>query len=59
MKPEESERMIDAFKRAGNNNVKLTVYPEAQHDSWTETYKNEELYKWFLEHTRPQNKKAK
>ena len=59
VKPEESERMIDAFKRAGNNNVKLTVYPEAQHDSWTETYKNEELYKWFLEHKRPQNKKAK
>jgi predicted peptidase len=54
VKLEESERMIDAFKRAGNKDVKLTVYPEAQHDSWTETYNNEELYKWFLEHTRPQ-----
>src|SRR5687768_2319444 len=50
----ESERMVDVFKRAGNNNVKLTVYPEADHDSWTETYNNEELYKWFLSHTRPQ-----
>jgi predicted peptidase len=59
VKVEESERMIDAFKKAGNNNVKLTIYPEAQHDSWTETYKNEELYKWFLEHTRPQKSAKK
>ena len=57
VKVEESERMVEAFKRAGNNDVKLTIYPEAQHDSWTETYNNEELYKWFLEHTRPQKAK--
>jgi predicted peptidase len=55
VKVEESQRMIDAFKRAGDDDVKLTVYPEAQHDSWTETYNNEELYQWFLEHTRSQN----
>jgi predicted peptidase len=55
VKTEESERMIDAFKRAGNNNVKLTIYPEAEHDSWTETYNNEEVYKWLLEHTRSGN----
>jgi predicted peptidase len=54
VKLEESQRMVDAFKRDGNKDVKLTVYPEAQHDSWTETYNNEELYKWFLEHTRSQ-----
>jgi predicted peptidase len=54
---DESKRMIEAFKRAGNNDVKLTIYPESQHDSWTETYNNEELYKWFLEHTRPQKKR--
>jgi predicted peptidase len=54
---EESQRMIDAFKKAGDTDVKLTIYPEAQHDSWTETYNNEELYKWFLEHTRPQKKR--
>lgn len=50
----ESERMVDIFRtRAGNQNVKLTVYPEAGHDAWTETYKNEELYRWLLSHTRP------
>jgi poly(3-hydroxybutyrate) depolymerase len=49
---EESERMVEAFKRAGSTRVKLTVYPEAGHDSWTETYDNPELYEWFLDHTR-------
>lgn len=49
----ESERMVAALKKAGNNDVKLTVYPEAQHDSWTETYNNEELYEWFLGKSRP------
>ena len=58
VKLEESQRMVDVFKRDGNQNVKLTVYPEAQHDSWTETYNNEELYQWFLEHKRPQAKKS-
>lgn len=46
----ESERMVDALKKAGNENVKLTVYPEADHDSWTETYNNPELYEWLLQH---------
>ena len=50
--PEESERMVDALKKAGVREVELTVYPEAQHDSWTETYGNEKLYEWFLKHRR-------
>lgn len=49
----ESERMIDALKRAGNENTKLTVYPDAGHDSWTETYKNQELFDWLLKHRAP------
>ncbi len=48
----ESERMVDALKRAGLDQVKFTVYPEANHDSWTETYKNPEFYRWLLEHRR-------
>lgn len=47
----ESEKMVKALKKAGSN-VKFTVYPEAGHDSWTETYNNPELYKWFLSHKR-------
>ena len=49
---QESQRMVDALKKAGVTDVKLTVYPEAGHDSWTETYKNPELYEWLLKHER-------
>jgi len=47
----ESERMVKAVEEAGGN-VKFTVYPEAGHDAWTETYNNPELYEWFLSHRR-------
>jgi predicted peptidase len=47
----ESTEMVDALKRAGGD-VQLTVYPEAQHDSWTETYNNPKLFEWFLSHRR-------
>lgn len=52
VKLEESERMIAALKKAGVKGTELTVYPEAQHDSWTETYANAKLYEWFLKHER-------
>jgi hypothetical protein len=42
-----SEDMVSALKKVGND-VKFTVYPEAGHDSWTDTYNNPELYAWFL-----------
>jgi predicted peptidase len=42
-----SEEMFEALK-ACNGNVRLTVYPEAGHDSWTQTYDNPELYTWLL-----------
>ncbi len=43
--------MVEALQKAGSE-VKLTVYPDAGHDSWTETYKNPDLYAWLLQHTR-------
>ena len=30
------------------SDVRLTIYPEAGHDSWTETYENPSLYEWLL-----------
>lgn len=48
---EESERLISKLKEMKNENAKLTVYPEAGHDSWTETYDNPELYDWLLSHS--------
>jgi predicted peptidase len=50
--PSESQRMVDAFKQLGNTECKLTLYPEANHDSWTATYNNSELYTWLLKHHR-------
>jgi predicted peptidase len=46
----ESERMVAALKKIGNKNVKLTVYPEATHNSWAQTYDNPQLYEWFLQY---------
>jgi len=46
-----SEEMVKALKDAGGT-PKFTVYPEARHDSWTETYDNPALYEWFLAHKR-------
>ena len=43
--------MVDALKKAGGE-PKLTVYPEAGHDSWTETYDNPDFYEWLLEQKR-------
>ncbi len=45
----ESEDMVEAVKGRGAD-AKLTVYPEAGHDSWTATYDNPELYDWLLSH---------
>ncbi len=52
--PEESKKMVKALEDCGGN-VKLTIYPEAGHDSWTETYNNPELYEWFLKYKRGKN----
>jgi predicted peptidase len=46
---EKSKEMVEAVRKAGGE-AKLTVYPDADHDSWTQTYNNPELYEWFLSH---------
>ncbi len=46
-----SINMVNAIKKAGGN-AKLTVYPGIDHDSWTKTYENPELYDWLLSHKR-------
>lgn len=49
---QESQTLVDELTKAGGN-VRFTIYPEAEHDSWTETYNNPELYAWFLEQHLP------
>lgn len=51
---EKSKGMVDAVNQAGGH-AKLTVYPNVGHDSWTETYNNEELYQWFSSHSKKQD----
>ena len=47
-----SEEMVTAVEAAGGD-VRLTVYPDATHDSWTKAYSTDALYDWMLSHTRP------
>jgi predicted peptidase len=46
-----SQDMVDALKAAGGK-PKLTIYPDAGHDSWTATYDNEKFYEWLLQQRR-------
>ncbi|MBU2950103.1 prolyl oligopeptidase family serine peptidase [Tamlana agarivorans] len=45
------EQTKEAYKtlKKLNSKTKLTIYPDAKHDSWTETYNNEAVYSWLLE----------
>ena len=45
--PEESRKMVDAVNKSGGN-AKLTIYPENDHDAWSDTYRDKKLYDWLL-----------
>lgn len=45
----ETRRMVQAVEAAGGD-VRFTVYPDADHDSWTRTYDDPALYDWLLSH---------
>ncbi len=51
VRPEKSQEMVDAIKAAGGD-PKLTIYPDAGHDSWTQAYNDQELYDWMLKQTK-------
>lgn len=50
--PSESIQMVEALKQCGGD-VRLTLYPELAHNSWTRTYNNLELYSWMLKQKKP------
>lgn len=52
VKADRSREMVKAIE-AAKGNARLTVYPGVDHDSFTRTYANPELYQWFLKHKRP------
>jgi predicted peptidase len=43
----ETERMVRILRYFGCS-IEFTVYPEAEHNCWTQTYENPKLYEWFL-----------
>jgi predicted peptidase len=43
----ESQRMIDALQALGGD-ARITIYPQAEHDTWTAAYDDPELWKWML-----------
>ena len=50
--PEESRRMADALRAAGGD-VKLTVFPAANHNSWSPAYADPGLWTWLFAQARP------
>jgi predicted peptidase len=52
---EMSQKMVEALKKNGGD-VSFTVYPDAGHDAWTETYANPQVYQWLLQRKRTPKK---
>lgn len=51
-----SELMVNRLKACGGN-VRFTIYKNGNHNAWTETYNNEELYSWLLNQSLDKNRK--
>lgn len=49
--PGGSENMVKAA-RAYNKDIRFTLYPDANHNSWDVTYDNDSLYSWMLSKSR-------
>ena len=48
-----SREMVAAITMAGHpGELRYTEYPGVQHDSWTQTYLNEETYRWLFSQSR-------
>jgi len=50
--PRKSEELVQALRAAGGN-VAYTLYPDAEHDSWTRTYEDPSLWDWLLAQRNP------
>lgn len=45
----ESKDIFSYLQSAGAKDVKLTLYEDLEHDSWTRTYANDEIYRFLLD----------
>ncbi|NRT11997.1 prolyl oligopeptidase family serine peptidase [Flavobacterium sp. 14A] len=44
--------MIYKRLKASNGNVALTIFDDANHDSWSRVYDNKEIYEWMFKQTK-------
>ena len=54
--PQGSIVPIEGLQACGAPDAELTIYPEADHDSWTRTYavgSEVDIYSWMLDFTNP------
>lgn len=49
--PVDMTRRLVAILKENNGHIQYTEYPDTNHDSWTKTYANPELYEWFLKYS--------
>jgi len=48
---ETTEDMVNHLKKAGNENVTVSIKESSDHDCWSEVYSRDELFDWFLRHS--------
>lgn len=51
VEPANSQRIYNSLSKLGAP-VKLTMYPNLQHDSWTVTYDSQEMWDWLFQQKR-------
>ena len=47
--PEETVKMVTTVNLNGGD-AKITIYPHNDHNAWTDTYNNPDVYEWLLSH---------
>ena len=52
---QETISMVEEINKI-NGNIKFTKYPNTNHNSWTKTYNNKDIYNWLLLQSRDPNK---
>ncbi len=50
--------MAEEMKKLGDE-IRITIYPEARHDGWTQAYQEPELFPWLLKHRRQRSEDRK
>jgi predicted peptidase len=48
----QSAEMVEILRGMGNEEVRFTAVPNADHEIWPSVYADPALYQWFLEHRR-------